>query len=90
MLSKLDGLARLEKRGKLKKYIDLMGSRTRDLPLCSTLPQPTTLPSAEDAIDTGWKGIERNLPSLLLLYKGKDGDKQRHGKQRWSFQRDFP
>jgi hypothetical protein len=35
---------RLEGLGKLKKNIDLIGIRTRDLPACSIVPQPTTLP----------------------------------------------
>jgi hypothetical protein len=33
--------------GKLKK-IHLIGTRTRDLPACSIVPQPTTLPHAPD------------------------------------------
>jgi hypothetical protein len=36
---------RLEGLGQLKK-IHLMGTRTRDLPACSIVPQPTTLPRA--------------------------------------------
>jgi hypothetical protein len=35
---------RLEGLGKLKKSNDLIGIRTRDLPACSVVPQPTTLP----------------------------------------------
>jgi hypothetical protein len=34
----------LEGLGKLKKKIHLIGARTRDLPVCSIVPQPTTLP----------------------------------------------
>jgi hypothetical protein len=34
---------RLERLGQLKKLIDLIGTRTRDLPACSIVPQPTTL-----------------------------------------------
>jgi hypothetical protein len=34
---------RLEGLGQLKK-IHLVGTRTRDLPACSIVPQPTTLP----------------------------------------------
>jgi hypothetical protein len=33
--------------GKLKEFIDLTGSPTRDLPACSIMPQPTTLPREE-------------------------------------------
>jgi hypothetical protein len=36
-------IARLERLGTLKK-IHLIGTRTRDLPACSIVPQPTTLP----------------------------------------------
>jgi hypothetical protein len=36
---------RLEGLGRLKK-IHLIGIRTRDLPACSIVPQPTTLPRA--------------------------------------------
>jgi hypothetical protein len=35
---------RLEGLGKLKKFNDLIGNRTRDLPACGIVPQPTTLP----------------------------------------------
>jgi hypothetical protein len=34
----------LEGLGQLKKSSDLIGNRTRDLPACSMVPQPTTLP----------------------------------------------
>jgi hypothetical protein len=36
---------RLEGLGQLKK-IHLIGTRTHDLPACSIVPQPTTLPHA--------------------------------------------
>jgi hypothetical protein len=36
-------MVRLEGLGQLKK-IHLIGIRTRDLPACSIVPQPTTLP----------------------------------------------
>jgi hypothetical protein len=39
-------IVRLEGLGKLKNIQDLIGNRTRDLPTCSTEPQPTTLPRA--------------------------------------------
>jgi hypothetical protein len=38
-------IVRLEGLGQLKK-IHLIGTRIRDLPACSTVPQPTTLPRA--------------------------------------------
>jgi hypothetical protein len=38
-------IVRLEGLGQLKK-IHLIGTRTRDLPACSIVPEPTTLPCA--------------------------------------------
>jgi hypothetical protein len=38
-------MVRLDGLGQLKK-IHLIGTRTRDLPVCSIVPQPTTLPRA--------------------------------------------
>jgi hypothetical protein len=38
-------IVRLERLGQLKK-IHLIGTRTRDLPACSVVPQPTMLPRA--------------------------------------------
>jgi hypothetical protein len=37
---------RLEGLGQLNKFNDLIGNRTRDLPACNIIPQPTTLPRA--------------------------------------------
>jgi hypothetical protein len=37
----------LEGLGKLKKSNDLIGNRNRDLPACSIVPQPITLPRAQ-------------------------------------------
>jgi hypothetical protein len=39
-------ILRLKVLGQLKKFNDLVGNRTRDLPACSMVPQPTTLPRA--------------------------------------------
>jgi hypothetical protein len=41
---------RLEGLGQLKKSNDLIGNRTSDLPACSIVPQPTTLPRAPDYV----------------------------------------
>jgi hypothetical protein len=35
---------RLEGLGQFKKSSELIGNRTRDLPTCSIVPQPTALP----------------------------------------------
>jgi hypothetical protein len=45
-LSKPQGLMRLEGLVKLKKFNSLLGTRTRDLPTCSLVPQQITLPLA--------------------------------------------
>jgi hypothetical protein len=37
-------IVRLEELDKLKKKIHLIGTRSRDFPTCSIVPQPTTLP----------------------------------------------
>jgi hypothetical protein len=37
-------IVRVEELGKLKKFNDLIGNRTRDLPAFSKVPQPTMLP----------------------------------------------
>jgi hypothetical protein len=50
-LSQPQGLVLLEGLGKLKKSIHIIGTRTPDLPACSILPQPTTLPHAPNYID---------------------------------------
>jgi hypothetical protein len=34
---------RVERLGKLKNFDNLIGTRTRDIPVCSIVPQPTTL-----------------------------------------------
>jgi hypothetical protein len=39
-------IVRLEGLGKLKKSNNVLGNRTCDLPACSIVPQPTTLPRA--------------------------------------------
>jgi hypothetical protein len=39
-------IVQLEGLGTQKKFNDLMGNRTRDLPACSIVSQPTTLPRA--------------------------------------------
>jgi hypothetical protein len=36
-------MVRLERLGKLKRLVDLVGAETRDLPACSIAPQPSTL-----------------------------------------------
>jgi hypothetical protein len=40
------GLVRLEGLGKLKKFIDFIGSRTSDLPACSIVPKKTPWPES--------------------------------------------
>jgi hypothetical protein len=52
---------RLEGLGKLKKKIHLIGTRTRDLPVCSIVPQPTTLPRARQPIVTGSQSSQETI-----------------------------
>jgi hypothetical protein len=44
---RLEGLGKLKKKNK-KKNNDLIGNRTRILPACSIVPQPTTLPCSTE------------------------------------------
>jgi hypothetical protein len=50
---------RLEGLGQLKKF-HLIGNRTSDLPACSIVPQPTTLPRAP------YKTVQREILSLII------------------------
>jgi hypothetical protein len=69
------GPVRLEGFGsKLKKKIHLTATRTRDLPACGIVPQPTTLPLAPTfALDKSIKIIfdvlttltKRHMPPIL-------------------------
>jgi hypothetical protein len=45
---------RMDGLGKLKKKINLIGARTRDLPACSKVPQQTTLPHAPPPPPVQW------------------------------------
>jgi hypothetical protein len=47
----------------IEKSSDLIGNRTRDLPNCSVVPQPTTLPHAPDTLH-----ISRNQVSYLFPF----------------------
>jgi hypothetical protein len=50
-------IVRLEGLGKLKKKIHLIVIRTRDLPACSIVPKPTTLPQ-----------LDMNLKSYAIVF----------------------
>jgi hypothetical protein len=54
----------MEGLGKLKKYNNLIGIRTRDLLACSEVPHPTTLPSAPMFV---WQEVFSPVPSLQDL-----------------------
>ena len=49
----------------MKNSSDTIGKRTRDLPTCSALPQPTTLPRAPYNVVSG--GQSSNLARLFLI-----------------------
>jgi hypothetical protein len=55
----------LEGLSKLKKKIHLIGTRTRDLPDCSIVPQPTTLPRAPIILGKGNKLWSSSLCTFL-------------------------
>jgi hypothetical protein len=69
-LSKPQGLVQLEGIGKLKMFNELTGTRTRDLPAHSTVPQPTTLPHAPSAclIDKGTVDLDMGTHDLTVLF----------------------
>jgi hypothetical protein len=52
---------KLEGLGQLKKSNNFMGNQTRDLPACSTVPQPTTLPREQGAENTWTQKDQRKL-----------------------------
>jgi hypothetical protein len=55
---------RLEVLGKFKK-INLIGIRNRDLPACSIVPQPTSLPRAQSM------GVREGI-DLILKFEALD------------------
>jgi hypothetical protein len=64
---------RLEGLGQLKKSNNLIGNRTRNLPACSTVPQPSTLPRAPTHSDN------TNIDFLNIIYRPVFILKQRFG-----------
>ena len=49
----------------MKNSSDTIGNRTRDLPACSAVPQPTALPRTPRVISTGRKIINSYLGSVI-------------------------
>jgi hypothetical protein len=49
ILSRPQGHSAVGRIMSIEKSNDLIGNRTRDLPACSIVPQPTTLPRAPDS-----------------------------------------
>jgi hypothetical protein len=60
---------------KLKKFIHVIGNRTRDLPACSIVPQPTTLPPS----DINTRRIYFFSKFVLLFSVNIEGGKANHG-----------
>jgi hypothetical protein len=58
---------RLEILGKLKKYNDPIGKRTNDLPACSIVPQPTTLPRGPMCYIRTYMPIQKNFHFNLQI-----------------------
>jgi hypothetical protein len=60
----IEAIVRLEGLGKLKKST-LSGTRTRDLPACSIMPQPTTLPRSLLAWEpSSWPDLKKYSTEL--------------------------
>jgi hypothetical protein len=57
---------RLEGLGQLKKKIHLIGTQTSDLPACSIVPQPNTLPRAPLMLSTMFISIQTLCEKILL------------------------
>jgi hypothetical protein len=62
-------LALLEGRGKLRKSNDFIGTRTRNLPACSIVPKPRTLPRAPNdyVLPSDNKYVAIQFIAVLLL-----------------------
>jgi len=55
----------------MKNSNDTIGNRTRDLPACSAVPQPITLPRLISRYDSKFtKKKSRYIPQLLWLHNG--------------------
>jgi hypothetical protein len=67
---------RQEGLGQFKK-IHLIGTRTRDLPACSIVPQPTTLPRAPATnINIWYSLLEERLPFSMFIFFQKSEEVQ--------------
>ena len=53
----------------MKNFIDTIGNRTRDLPTCNTLPQPTAPPRAPSALRTGRLYPTGNIPGTHFCWR---------------------
>jgi hypothetical protein len=58
--------------GRLKKSNDLTGIRTRNLPACSIVPQPTTLPRAPSLVFDPCVETGSNTSTVALRVVGGD------------------
>jgi hypothetical protein len=54
----------------MKNSNDIIGNRTRDLPACSAVPQPTTPPRAPPTNMRHFYCYSRRYTQLLLSFKG--------------------
>jgi hypothetical protein len=58
----------------IEKYNDLIGIQTRDLPACSIVPQPTTLPRAPAIITFSFVVVYFAMLSVMdLEHKDQKG-----------------
>jgi hypothetical protein len=58
---------RLEGLGQLKKSNDFKGNQIRNLPACSTVPQPTTLPRTLYIVANRHKPEHEHLAFYFIL-----------------------
>jgi hypothetical protein len=80
-------IMRLEGLGKLKK-IHLIGTRTRDLPVCIIVPQPTTLPSNMSDLILEGPYSSTHIPNpheVLLIYNPQGLHTQKGYASTWTY-----
>jgi hypothetical protein len=74
---RLEGLGKLGKERKEKKRkIHLIGTRTRDLPAWSIVPQPTTLPRAPENVMKQCIIPKREFPVRIYVILNTNGKGQ--------------
>jgi hypothetical protein len=67
-------IVRLEEVGQLKKFSDLIGTRSPYLPACSIVPEPTTLPRSASRTETFGNHVRfmHVLPYIYMIELSAD------------------